>query len=160
MFLNKMQYIGCGIGLCGLYLGYRYGVINYIKNGYKQIKLLTQLINNIEKVNNLPHDNNLELGDNYAMITYTHNANVYKIYIPFDRMKAIYMSDIKMHLEDDDQTIDITQEPGIPYLLSPSMIGRTSSAKIIAHNISNNKTHTYVADEIPLFCNDVLDDDE
>lgn len=59
-----------------------------------------------------------------ATITFNHNGRDQKIYLPYDRKKAMKTRSYTVKLIDvNDNFIDITQFPGIPYSVTPKMLG-------------------------------------
>lgn len=58
-----------------------------------------------------------------ASITYSDNSEQYHLSVPYNPQHAIDMIFYKATLVNGSETRDITQQPGIPYLLSPKEIG-------------------------------------
>lgn len=58
-----------------------------------------------------------------ALITYSNNSEKYQLSVPYDPQRALEMIFYKATLVNGSETRDITQEPGIPYLLAAKDIG-------------------------------------
>ena len=69
------------------------------------------------------------LSDDCKMLTipYKKNNQLYSITVPYSTMNILPMTDFKVVLKKgDSDSIDITQQPGIPYLSSASELGGES----------------------------------
>lgn len=84
---------------------------------------------------------------NSALISYKHGSKDYKICVFFDDTKVRSMLRKEVFLIKDDQRINITHKPGIPYLLSAADIGGNSIIVIKDDEIIK----TFNKDEIPKF---------
>jgi len=80
-----------------------------------------------------------------AEIVYNRLGKSYKLIVPFSRSLSSTMNKCRLYLVSENKEIDITQQPGIPYLVSASQLGGT---KIIARFRSGDEK-TFFADEIP-----------
>ncbi len=81
-----------------------------------------------------------------AMLKINHGGKSHSIYIPYDRKKSIKMMKCKVFLYKDVEKIDITQKPGVPYLVSASDLG---GEKIVVENKEGKELYTYLNKNIP-----------
>ncbi len=59
-----------------------------------------------------------------ACITYTRMGLTYTVYVPFEKRKVAKLSGIRVYLhKGNGEVVDITQQPGIPYLVTALMLG-------------------------------------
>lgn len=56
-------------------------------------------------------------------ISYMHSGSKYQIYVPFDTELSSLMKDVSVFLHKPSEEIDITHQPGIPYLMSAASLG-------------------------------------
>jgi hypothetical protein len=62
-------------------------------------------------------------------IKYCKNNREYNLYVPYDRQLLFNSSNCKVILQlDEDNVEDITQQPGIPYLVSAYELGGISAS--------------------------------
>lgn len=74
--------------------------------------------------------------------------------IPFDRSKVAKMLSLMVETQQEDGTTkNITQSPGIPYLLSPMSLG---VSRIVVTNMDSGDVVFYVNDEIPNYCDEAF----
>lgn len=64
-----------------------------------------------------------KINGNSACITYLRYGREYQVNIPYNRHLVAKMSSCKVFLIKGEEKIDITQQPGIPYLMTASMLG-------------------------------------
>ena len=83
---------------------------------------------------------------NSAIIKVRHAGKSHSVYVPYDRRKSSSMLSKKVYLVQGDMKIDISQKPGIPYLVSASQLGGTH---IMVEDLSQVVLKIYEADEIP-----------
>ena len=88
--------------------------------------------------------------DNYAIIT-TRGSK--KIYIPYNILKKYEMNRLKVNLVTSDGIyVDITQQCGIPYMLTAHQLGGTH---IKIENNTSGISKIYSAHETPMYADDV-----
>lgn len=80
-----------------------------------------------------------------AVVLYKYGGKEHKVCIPYDRTKSTNMLRKEVKLIKNEETIDITHKPGVPYLLSSEDMG---GDKIIVIK-DNNVIKEYFGDEIP-----------
>ena len=81
-----------------------------------------------------------------AVIRVQHGGKFHDIYVPYDRNKSSSMLRKKVFLICDGQKIDLTQKPGIPYLVSAEHLGGTS---IIIEDLSGDVIRTFDLEQVP-----------
>lgn len=88
-----------------------------------------------------------------AIVTYGKNDKKCKLCVPYDRRLALEMTTLKAFLIPKNGKVkyDITQQPGIPYLINPQEIGCKS---IDVENEENGKKFSYI-DVPPMYCKEV-----
>ena len=92
---------------------------------------------------------------NEITISYNHFGESFKLVLPYNRSLVAKMGMFTAKLVyEDGRTVDITQQPGIPYVLSPSDLG---GQEIIITNRSNGNTITYIT--APMYGVELMDDE-
>lgn len=92
--------------------------------------------------------------DYSATLAYVYNGAPHTICVPFSRRRSLAMSDLQVLLiRSDKSTVNITQQPGIPYLVSAEELG---GVKISVTNIDNGMCFSYEHNLVPLYCDEVL----
>jgi hypothetical protein len=81
-------------------------------------------------------------------IPYKKNNQMYSITVPYKPMCVSPMVDFETILKKGDKSIPITQQPGIPYLSTPSDLNADSITII---NKATGRSHVYNAEETPHF---------
>ena len=83
---------------------------------------------------------------NSAQIKVKHGGKSHTVYVPYDRKKSTSMLRKRVYLIKDGQKLDISQKPGIPYLICASDLGGDS---IVIENLDGDVVHTYSKDQVP-----------
>lgn len=83
---------------------------------------------------------------NSAQIKVTHGGKSHKIYLPYNRRKSTSMLRKRVYLIKNGEKLDISQKPGIPYLICAEDLGGES---IVIENLDGDVVHTYSKDEVP-----------
>lgn len=83
-----------------------------------------------------------------VVLKYTYYDKEYKITMPYRRCEVLNMSQYTAELSVDDLMIDITQQPGIPYILSAKELG---GKFIKLTNFITGESHIYGLNEAPLY---------
>lgn len=81
-----------------------------------------------------------------ALIKVNHGGKSHDIYVPYDRSKSSSMLRKKVFLIRDGQKVDLTQKPGIPYLVSAEHLGGTA---ILIEDLSGEVIKTFDLNQIP-----------
>ena len=125
-----------------IYKGYYYGKKELYR--YVMKKVNEELDNRMENEEELFKP----MHKNSALIKVTHAGKSHSIYVPYDRRKSTTMLTKKVYLIKNEEKIDISQKPGIPYLVSASQLGGTS---IIIEDLYGEIVKTYSENEVPIF---------
>jgi len=80
-----------------------------------------------------------------AVVLYKYGGKEHKVCIPYDRTKSTSMLRKEVKLILDNEEIDITHKPGVPYLLSANDMGGSKINVVKDGKIIKE----YVSDEIP-----------
>ena len=149
---------GLGIGIVSIIL-YKCNVVEktykWLVKQYDKAKFLYIIANGIKDVG---HQNNgifaiNETGKS-ANLTYNRLGTDYILLIPFDRKKIVDMSQFKVELlRYDKDSVDITQQPGIPYMITAEQLGGYA---IKVTNHESEIIYEYDMHTIPLYCSEVL----
>ena len=140
--INSIPYIfGASVGL---YYGYQYGK-SYLNN-YIIKQVMDELNKKQEKDGVIFQP--LERTKS-AVILYNHGGKEHKVCVPYDRSKSRAMLRKKVFLIRDDDRIEITHKPGVPYSLSAKDMGGN---KIIVTK-DNRTIKEYTDIEIPNYLN-------
>ena len=75
-----------------------------------------------------------------------HAGKVHSIFVPYDRSKSTSLLRKKVFLLKDEHKIDISQKPGIPYLVSAEDMG---GQQIVVEDFSGEVMKRYNGNEIP-----------
>ena len=141
-YLYPITIIGGGFGI---YYGYQYS--KKILNNY--------IINRVLEELNKKQENEGVLFQplsrtKSAVIVYKHGGKEHKVCVPYDRSKSRAMLRKQVFLirdEGEQDRIEITHKPGVPYLLSASEMG---GIKIIVIK-DNQVVKEYESNEVPKF---------
>ena len=96
--------------------------------------------------------------DKCATIMYERMDQPCKMFVPYNRMYVAPMSQFKAELlKINGESRNITQQPGIPYLINAEMLGGMC---IRVTNEETSMTYEYKHDTCPLYCIEVMNSDE
>lgn len=128
-------------GAC-LYQGYKYGK-RYFES-YVMKKVMEELDRRLKEEEN--EEMFKPMHKNSAMLKIRHGGKSHSIYVPYDRKKSTRMLRKKVFLIRDGKRVNITQKPGIKYLVSAKDLG---GELIIIEDLDGNVVHEYKGEEIP-----------
>lgn len=133
---------------------YHYEIVPWIRKTYQKLQILQKLTNlDIEQPKeNIPSFviNDTDLS---AQISYQRVNSKYPISVPYNRKYVIAMSQFKAELlRKDKPTLDITQQPGLPYLVSPSDLG---GYMIKITNEETGSVASYI-DKSPMYAEEIM----
>lgn len=135
-------------------------VLNWFLDKKRKIDVVMTMMNNI--TTEVSQEKSLKTGfsvnnnDLSASVLYERMMNTYVVWLPYDRSQVAAMSQFKVELlRNKGDPVNITQQPGIPYLVSATELGG-HSIKVI--NTENGTKYEYTGDQVPLYCKEVLDD--
>lgn len=135
--MNHLFIFGCGVGFSLsliifpliLYVPWEYifafigliiSLVSYYQEKIKSYlgSLLLKCMMSIMFETTESKENDLSIDKNIATINYTHNKKEYKFYLPYDSIAAKTRSKRVFAIKEDGSEINITQQPGLPYLLT------------------------------------------
>jgi len=157
---------GTLIIVMGISISYRRGYLEslikfpkWITHKYDQIKFYSNLLNNIHVENKQGLTSHIEILDTdiSAKISYNYGPKKFHVFVPYRRDYVINMSQFKVELLNGDQIIqNITQSPGIPYLITASILGG-DSIRII--NEETSMSYIYDIDTCPMYGMEVFNNE-
>ena len=154
---NSKYLLGSLIAISFLGITYCSG---WITEKYRNLRIVMTLINNIKPQNKLqdkPAVESFKINDNdrSASITYERMNKQHTIQVPYTRKYIAAMSQFKAELlRKDLDPIDITQQPGIPYLVDASTLGGYA---IRITNQETGKSHNYLGNELPRYGEEIME---
>jgi hypothetical protein len=93
--------------------------------------------------------------DECAILKYERSTALYNLYLPYNRSYVLPMSQFIVELvREQGPPILLTQQPGIPYLITARSLGGTH-IRIV--NTDTGIVHTYDADTQPLYGDEVIE---
>lgn len=141
-----MYQVGIAVGITSL-------IVYYYRGWFKKIAFLYNVVNNVP----VETESQFIVNDTDASVTlsYSRMGKPCIIHIPYNMAKIASMAQFKvLLLRKQHDSLNITQEPGIPYMVSASQLG--GYAIQITDEESGN-VFTYQADQIPGYANEVFD---
>lgn len=148
----------CGIIYHRLWLN---KVLNWLKSKINKAQLLLQIVNNLNSDKMISSScktkDSFKVNDSdaSACITYQRLGKEYILQIPYQRSYVASMVSFKAQLlKEDNCFLDITQEPGVPYVVSAENLG----GKLI--RVINNDTgdfYDYINGSIPMYATEVME---
>jgi hypothetical protein len=133
---------GTSLGGLAIYESYFYGkrkVSEYVMG-----KVFEELNKRMEQENKEEMFKPVE--PNAAIIKVTSSGKTHSVYVPYNRKRCTAMLRKKVYLIKDGEKIELTQKPGIPYLICAANMGGTS---IIVENLDGEQVFTFSENEIP-----------
>lgn len=113
--------------------------------GYKCYKIL-KFFNKIQNIKT-DTNTNIKFYDNYLELNYVYNNINYNLYLPFNENKIQQMTNYEVFLlNNNKEPKNITQQPGIPYLVNAQML---NGLQICAINEEQEIDFAY--DNIPMY---------
>jgi len=121
------------------------GLIEKYELKYKKFCTVLRLSLSDDFIN----DSSFQLNDNNkcAIIKYNRLGKTYKLYVPYSIQISSKMNRFKAYLKmENEDEIEITQQPGIMYMLSAEDLG----GKEIIFKYLDGKTIKFIGKEIPI----------
>lgn len=140
--MDNLFWISGGITTCFItYKLYYYGKEKFYQ--YIMEKVNEELNNRMKNEEELfkPFHKNSS-----AILKISQGGKTHSVYVPYDRRKSTSMLRKKVYLLKEGEKIDITQKPGIPYLVSAEMLGGET---IIIEDSEGNEIRSFLKNEIP-----------
>ena len=131
-------------GLVGTYYGYY--VIKNIFVGYVMSKVNEELNKRMEQEEE--ESSFKPMHTNSAILKINNGGKSHSVYVPYNRKKSIAMMRKRVFLIKGEEKIEITQKPGIPYIICAKDLGGES---IVIEDLECNIVREYKENEIPSF---------
>lgn len=128
--------------IVGLYKAYYYG--KYKLQEYVLEKVMEELNNRMK--NEEEKESFKPIHTNSAVVKINTGGKDHSVYLPYNRKRSIPMLKSKVYLMKGEEKIEISQKPGIPYLICAADMGGES---IIVENLDSEIIHTFSCNEIP-----------
>jgi hypothetical protein len=162
--MNELGIIS-GVGIIGIvgyayYRGFFTTVSDWFQMRYHRVTMILSLIDKIQndigsKTSQVAFSINDT--DTSASIVYERIGQQYIMLIPYNRKYVAAMSQFKAELlRTDNEPVNITQQPGIPYLIHADSLGGHT---IRITNQETNVSHEYPHTEIPMYAEEVMDNE-
>jgi protein tyrosine phosphatase len=134
---------------------------NWISSKIQQIKLLIGVIQQLlakEASKSVPKEHfEVNSTDDSATILYERMSNEYRLVVPYSRRYVASMTQLKVELVyENGSRLDITQQPGIPYLFTANELG---GKQIVVMNGDTGIEHTYSLNERPKYADETMDEE-
>lgn len=146
-------------------LSYYFGcfkrVTNWVEGKRQRAKLLLSLVENFQKEVSTKKESALGFTvnntDESASVVYERLGKQYILLVPYNRSRVVSMSQFKVELiRDGKQAVDITQQPGIPYMVSAKELGGN---KIVITNEETRIKHEYDQCKPPMYGEEVANEE-
>lgn len=119
----------------------------------KMIMSLIDVLNNTQNTKSNPASFFVNDTDVSATISYERMGTKYILFVPYSREHVAQMTQFNVELlRDGKDSLNITQQPGIPYLVSANDLGGYA---IKVTNEDNNTVYTYEHEDPPMYCKEV-----
>lgn len=150
--MNEL-YTVVSVILCLVGIGFANSAYNFIKDKKNKYDMLMKVINSQTDDKPNPVSFVVNKTGMSATLVYEMLGRKYMLTIPYSRREIANMAQLKVELVTlSGSKVDITQQPGIPYMVNAANLGGT---EIIATNEEEGKMYKYV-NEIPYYCREVL----
>ena len=138
-----MDYFYLSLPIAGWmgYMGYRYAERRLYE--YVMSRVKDELDKRMKKED---EEEMFRPSDKSAVIRVSSGGKSHSIFVPYDRSKSSSMLRKKVFLIQGDEKIDITQKPGVPYLVCAEQLNGKS---IVVENLSGEVVRTFNSTEIP-----------
>lgn len=142
-----MNYLPWGIlvvSVAAIYKGYYYGKRKL--EGY----IVKRVMDDLDRRMKQEEEEELfkPIHSNSAQIKVKTGGKTHSIYVPYNRRKSTSMLRKRVYLIKDSEKVDISQKPGIPYLVCAGDLGGES---IIIENLDGDIVREYSEEQIPNF---------
>lgn len=140
---------------------YRFGVLTWVSAKIQQGKILYGLIKKLQEKEIADSTEKetfrVNLRDDSATALYKRLNREYQFIVPYSRRHVASMGQLKAELIYDDKScLDITQQPGIPYIFTAQELGGET---IVITNQENQQQYNYGSDTRPMFALETMDEE-
>jgi hypothetical protein len=126
----------------------------WITNKYATALLIYNLVRKLNASDQSSQEQPLTIMGNKAILTYNHCGVKQTIQVPYDRKKVVKMGQITAYLKyEDESMLNITQQPGIPYLVKAKDLGAKS---IVLTNLDTGMSYEYI-DVEPMYGDEIME---
>lgn len=128
------------------------GYLGYVGYQYMEGKFYEYVMGRVKdeldkRMKKEDHDQVFTPFEKSATIRFSSGGKIFSIYVPHDRSKSASMLRKKVFLiKKNNEKVDISQKPGIPYLISADHLG---GDQILVENLSGEIIKSFEASEIP-----------
>lgn len=112
-----------------------------ISSNYNKVKTLCTIYKNFNDPEKLKNPTHATIEEGNIKIIYTYNNRNYQIHLPFEKERIIPMLENEVFAECKGEKINITQQAGIPYMITPAHLG---CEKILVENTDSGETTVFV----------------
>lgn len=162
MISNFITYIVAAVTVSLLAVSHKRGYFTKIKNWanvrQKRVKMVLSLMKNIKEVaESKKTEASFVVNDSEssASIIYERMGSKYILMVPYSRKYIACMTQFKVELlRNDKEPLDITQQPGIPYIVSAKDLGGLA---IKITNEDNGLSYEYTDKILPMYGEEVID---
>jgi hypothetical protein len=153
--------IGVGLAAIAYYLGFFDSFITWFQEKRRRVSFVKQMVEAVISTKFTANDGKISFTvndtDTSVSVFYERLGKRYPVFIPFNRSFVASMVEFKADLmRDHHEPLDITQQPGLPYLVSAHSLGGHS---IRITNNSSGKMFEYKGNTIPGYAAEVFDDE-
>lgn len=142
------------------YFGFLNSLINWGKERKQKAMMIKHMIDAVVAVNSKPEGKvsfTVNDTDTSVSIFYDRLGTRHPIFLPYNRGYVASMAEFKAELlREHHAPIDITQQPGLPYVVSGKSLGGHT---IRITNCSSGKMFEYKGDTIPGYAAEVFDNE-
>jgi len=115
---------------------------------YYGCKMAKQCYSIYQVFKNINHQDQAHIFDNYIEIPYKHMNINYKVWLPYNHKLVLKMLPYTVTAVKDNQSLNITQQPGVPYLITPYDLNAES---IITYNENEDQEDFYYNQIMPFY---------
>ena len=116
---------------------------------YKMYNKYTHMMDKINQIKIVNKKNDIIIHNKYIEIKYTYMNENYTLRVPYDKTKIATMVNYNVFSNKGNEMFDITQQPGIPYLVSANDLDVDG---ISVFNLDTENIDTYI-NTAPMYFN-------
>jgi hypothetical protein len=147
MILNKMFHVLAVFGCLSTLVCYR----QWFQHQYYRVKTIIGLTGAIQA----PTSSTIDISrhSSHLRIKYPNFGSNYTLNVPYNPTFVAKMLNLHVTLVSDNEVTDITQQPGIPYMLSAEELGGNIISVV---DEDTGTSETYSSTVKPMYCQEVL----